>query len=482
MYRVVSFFLVIFAAVKKLVCIIVVAVAAVLAVSCRKDNPVTPVPQPESGPSYRIIEGSYRTYRNCDFENIISAYAPDFNLPKGVTLHTLVEIIKSLKLQEHLKIRNIDYVLDVFSDTTAYGSVAMEYRSVDLSGKERWLSGRIFFQIDGTSADAVPIRCPDHLLLACHHTVCCDLTTPSKTTSVLESLFAQQGGLVVVPDCLGFGSTDDITHPYCHPISGRNSVDMLISAREYCRDRGFDTDSLPSYIEGYSQGGYSALACLKYICEYSLQDSLRLKGSVCGAGPYSHVATFDRYIDENESVIPLAVPYLMVAYKTAFPDILVGDYDRYLSEEVLDAGVVDIIVNRRCSNPELDDVISRACDPFGSDKYLRTDRILSAEAFERGSESYNLIMECCRRCDLTEGWTINTPVRFFHGADDDVVSCMSVYQVREKLSNEFTSFEILDGYPTIYRDITGICVHMFYGVVYYIRMVCGDYLQTNCPA
>lgn len=460
---------------KKLSGVIVAVVAAVLAVSCRKEAPVSPDLEQAPEPSYKVIEGSYQTYRNCDFEQILSAYAPEFSLPKGVNLHTLVSIIKSLKLEEHLKIRNVDHVLETLSDSTTYGSLALQYRSVDLAGNERWLSGRIFFPIDGESEDSIPIRHTNHFLLACHHTVCCDLTTPSKTCNILESLLVQQGGLVVVPDCLGFGTTADIVHPFCHPISGRNSVDMLLSVREFCRDRGFDTDEMPSYIEGYSQGGYSALSSVKYICENSLQDSLRLEGSICGGGPYSHVATLNRYFDKNESVIPLVVPYMIVSYKTAFPEILIGDYDRYLSSELNDAGVADILANRRCSNPEVNDIISRACDPYGCDKFLRTDRILSPEAFDRGSESYNWILECARRCDLTEGWTISTPVRFFHGADDDVVSLDAVLEVRKRLSNEFTDFEISGTYPTTFRDITGLNVHLFYGVVFYMRMVCGDY-------
>ena len=64
---------------------------------------------------------------------------------------------------------------------------------------------------------------------------------------------------------------------------------------------------------GYSQGGAVAAGVLRY-CQEHNETSLRLKGAVCGDGPYDPLATLKRYIEMDKLYMPVAPSLLLKDY------------------------------------------------------------------------------------------------------------------------------------------------------------------------
>ena len=70
---------------------------------------------------------------------------------------------------------------------------------------------------------------------------------------------------------------------------------------------------------GYSQGGAVAAGVLRY-CQEHNETSLRLKGAVCGDGPYDPLATLKRYIEMDKLYMPVAPAMLLKGAIDTDPD------------------------------------------------------------------------------------------------------------------------------------------------------------------
>lgn len=102
---------------------------------------------------------------------------------------------------------------------------------------------------------------------------------------LLESV-ASTGFVVVIPDYLGFGASDDMFHPYLDKTSTVKTVlDMLRATKELAEHYLNTPVSDDLYIAGYSQGGWATMQLEKEI-EDKYMDEFNLKASACGAGPY----------------------------------------------------------------------------------------------------------------------------------------------------------------------------------------------------
>ncbi len=76
---------------------------------------------------------------------------------------------------------------------------------------------------------------------------------------------------------------------------------------------------------GYSQGGAVAAGVLRY-CQEHNETSLRLKGAICGDGPYDPLATLKRYIEMDKLYMPVAPALLLKGAIDTDPDMIALTY------------------------------------------------------------------------------------------------------------------------------------------------------------
>ena len=126
--------------------------------------------------------------------------------------------------------------------------------------------------------------------------------------------------LVVAPDYLGYGSSVSTTHPYmCTTLTARNVVDGILAAMEYIvtqknnlgKSYRFASDYY-TWNVGYSQGGAATLAVHKYLeteASQDVRDKIRLKKSICGAGPHLQTYMFDEMEQYDDMFYSLYIPF-----------------------------------------------------------------------------------------------------------------------------------------------------------------------------
>jgi pimeloyl-ACP methyl ester carboxylesterase len=161
------------------------------------------------------------------------------------------------------------------------------------------------------------------------------------------TLFAANGYMISAPDYIGYGSTGDMFHPYEHAhTTATTSYDMLIAAREYAEflevamRTDDDTDVEELHLLGYSQGGNSTMALLKYIEENHMEE-FKIIRSAMGAGAY-HKTAVGNYIFNFEGDIGFSISLYIWVMDTYDRVYLQNGMRYYLNEpyatEVIDNG------------------------------------------------------------------------------------------------------------------------------------------------
>ena len=177
------------------------------------------------------------------------------------------------------------------SDFYLYAWTTLNYRCKTADGTEKDLSELIVWPYSSLISWS-----PSQLVIGCHSTITSNEQRPSNFTNLpsageinMLALFASvvsQNALVIVPDYEGYGSTADIPHPYCNrDLTALQVVTGVKAGLSYFENNVTTMkDEWSSVAIGYSQGGAVAAGVLRY-CQQNNENSLRLKGAVCGDGP-----------------------------------------------------------------------------------------------------------------------------------------------------------------------------------------------------
>jgi fermentation-respiration switch protein FrsA (DUF1100 family) len=159
--------------------------------------------------------------------------------------------------------------------------------------------------------------------------------------SFLAATFASAGYIVVAPDGIGYGSTNDREHPYIHAATlAQSSLDMLRAAREFTRQKALDPDPRV-FITGWSEGGCSGMALHKLI-EETCRDEFTIGSSSLLAGPYALTAMADLFCSYDEDYPEHQVYYWVLRsmarvynLKRFFDRIVIPPFAAALAEDVV---------------------------------------------------------------------------------------------------------------------------------------------------
>lgn len=220
---------------------------------------------------------------------------------------------------------------------------------------------------------------------------------------LLEAI-TSTGFVISMPDYLGFGSSNNMFHPYLHKESTVQTVlDMLRAVKELGTVRDFSLNN-ELYLTGYSQGGWATMQVQKAI-EEEFSGEFNLKASAPGAGPYD-LKNINEYILSQEtydmpyyfgylynSLVKLdeeAVPPVEEVFNTPYSSLISTLFDGSKSGEEINAELTTDVADLFTENYRLN---------------FKTDTTFSSllEALEANS---------------VEAWNTSVPTRIIHGKAD----------------------------------------------------------------
>lgn len=161
----------------------------------------------------------------------------------------------------------------------------LTYHTTNTDGRALVASGALLVPQTTTSLPLLSMQ---------HGTISGDDQAPSNYKSSSEaynfgSVFASVGYIVAAPDYIGYGSSNNVPHPYEHNASlASASLDMLRATKEFLADERVNWNQ-KLYMAGYSEGGYATLALQKKL-ETDAPNEFTLTASSVGAGAYDKPA------------------------------------------------------------------------------------------------------------------------------------------------------------------------------------------------
>lgn len=157
-----------------------------------------------------------------------------------------------------------------------------------------------------------------------HGTLLNDFQAPS-TANILNSetaigaVLAGHGFAVVMPDYLGYQSSNQISHPYEEQSTlAQSTYDMLQASYELFNEIEVQLNN-KLFLAGYSEGGYATMALHRKI---ESEDRWDVTHSYPAAGAYNKTA-FSRAVLEQDQELPYMLSYLWVlyTYNTLYPTL-----------------------------------------------------------------------------------------------------------------------------------------------------------------
>jgi len=236
---------------------------------------------------------------------------------------------------------------------------------------------------------------------------------------IIESISAM-GFIVVVPDYIGFGASSELTHPYLHAESTKQSIlDLIRAAKEYCSDDKVTAKTTKDlFIFGYSQGGWATMELQKEI-ETNYSTEFNLKASSCGAGPYSIEYLTSAILSQPEYPTPYFMAYLLNSYNA------IGEISNPLSD-FFNAPYATTIPSLFDGNHTGGDINSHLTSNLS---------VLFTSDFRTkfGTDSKFAGLRTALAANSITAWKTTTPTKLFHGTADEVIP----YSMSQKMLADF---------------------------------------------
>lgn len=307
----------------------------------------------------------------------------------------------------------------------------INYQSVDASNNAVTLSAKIYmpcktlFFLTNYSFEDI-----EFVVLNCHPTISHDNGCPTGSDPQLGAIkyMTSENAMVICPDYLGFGVSKGKNHPYmCSTLTARNVLDCYKAAMAWAKTVKSASGKTPvfksSYYTiniGYSQGGATALAFQKYLETEASQadrDLVKLRGSLCGAGPYDQGLVFDIYEDKAEMSYPAYLPYALMGLKETFGETIMRgiELEDCFTEKFNTTNFMQTLLAK---NTTIDDLNTAMINAGFKSFY----DILSPQFRDKTSALYRSVRKALDQSNLLDGsWKPVAPIAFYHYGNDEVV-------------------------------------------------------------
>ncbi len=283
------------------------------------------------------------------------------------------------------------------------------YKSVDQNGDSILLSGKIIVP------EGQKVR---NIILVSHYTIGANYEAPSQSFP-LEGIIATNGYIIIDADYIGFGVTRHLPHPYmAGQLTAQNVVDLYFAALPYLEAIGRAPEDPAIYLMGYSQGGAITLH-VQYLLETKYRDQVKIKRNFAGAGPYDLSATYDKWISDDVTGIPCAVPMIIQGMDVA--DNLHFDLSVFFKPNLLET--YDEIINSK------NYTVKQMSAKMGVKKL---SDIVTDECRNKRTESSFKLYRALMRNSIAYMKVPEAPVYMFHSQDDDVVPFANSQIAREQ--------------------------------------------------
>jgi len=286
--------------------------------------------------------------------------------------------------------------------------VSIIYNTTDPKGQPILASGAIFYP----SADVDYERLGT--ILGLHYTYGANYEVPSQKMAVTEGLFSLFGYVVVAPDYIGYGASQDKVHPYYDVGStGQAAADMLLASKEYFASISRKVSHKVT-VMGYSQGGQASLSFLKFAETMPLyQDAFVIDQVFAGGGAYDLIKSYDAFVEKDYSSQPVTIPLLILGQN--YGDSLDLDLSQMFAEPLL-SHYQEWILEKKYTTDEVSAKMGET----------KLTKILAPQAFDTTNPNTKKFRGALKNNSLIvygkiTNWTPRAKITLLHATKDTIV-------------------------------------------------------------
>ncbi len=366
---------------------IVLLLALSLTMGCDKNND-NPDPEPEEYKSY-ISHTLVRSYSSESIKTLFQTLETVY--PEVATLSALIEY-----------------------DVNVYNVV---YKTL-FQGEEIEVSGLI--SIPDTDGGSFPIVSFQNGTNTSH----ADAPTKNLNSTIFKYLhsMASTGNIMLLPDYIGFGKSEQFVHPYLHKESTVAVIEnFIIAAKEMIAADLIKTDwNTNLYLMGYSQGGWSTL-CTHNDIDNTTDLDFNITASACGAGPYDLSIVQNYMIEGITYPQPVYMAYSIISYNEL--GLITNPLTDYFNEPY--ATPLPSYFEGQYNNSQINELLNDTVAVLLTDSFLNGMNTDSKYEDLRNAMNSNSI----------SGWNTSQPIRLYHGTSDNYVPPTTSEQVFQEFVN-----------------------------------------------
>ena len=292
------------------------------------------------------------------------------------------------------------------------------YTSADPQGLPVTLSARVYVPEAALNGG----KSLEGIAIASHGTIACNNQCPTLSGD-FEALLAWKNYAIVMPDYYGFGASSDRPQAFLDwETTARGNLDAYFAAVQLLQDRDAKAGNV-RFNYGYSQGGFNAMANLRYLSAHPELD-LHFTKTFAGGGPYDVRGTWESYLT---GAYPDAISFVPVTLVSMNESQQMGlDYAALFKEPLL-SNWQEWILSKKYTMVSIDIRIG---------KVAISDILTDDMAAGRGSTSA-AVMATCDRYSLTSGWkpAAGSRIYLYHSGDDNLVPYLNYTRMRSYLES-----------------------------------------------
>ena len=219
-------------------------------------------------------------------------------------------------------------------------------------------------------------------------------------------LLGSAGYVTIIPDYIGYGISENVTHPYYDKeYSALSVVNMIKATKYYLQQRKiWITNRL--FLIGYSEGGYTTMAAQEEI-ETNPSHRLTVTGAAEGAGGYDLTTFLSSIADTAYYSAPSYMARILKAYNDTY------NWKRPVSDFFQEpyASKIPALFDGSKNRQEIDMALTNYTAELFDQNFYKNLKIPTREIA--------LKMKVGENSFLT--WAPKSTTRLYHGTADDAV-------------------------------------------------------------
>jgi pimeloyl-ACP methyl ester carboxylesterase len=304
-------------------------------------------------------------------------------------------------------------------------------------GKSQEVSGLLATPVAIEKKDRFPVMSYQHKTLTIKDK--CPTKNYDEDPDKLISYLASTGMVILLPDYIGFGRSEDVFHPFmCKGYTVNSVIDFIRASKEFIFNNDPCEINDKLFLAGYSEGGSASLATLEAIEKGKVNVDFAVTATACGAGLYSLTHFLSWMVNQVRYEQPYVLAYILESFSTYLG--LNIDYSLVYNPQVA-ANIPGMFDHER--------TIEELNSEFGGTTHIGElfNDDFENEAVYNSDDRYSQLRQLMEQ-NSVQAWNLSSDVTFYNGKDDswvpDALSLEMYRQFRLEGATEKVKFDALE--------------------------------------